>query len=102
MRVQFSKDSGSIISPFADKKLQPKPCDCAIDHNGWVDAHEMTITIYLGGEDLDLDDLCHPWSGLVNRWFDSRFRRVDQQPACGAEQQHARVEEKGRVPLVAA
>jgi hypothetical protein len=60
VRVRFSKESGSVNSPFIDKAKQPKICDCAIEHNGWGDAHALTITIYTGGDDLDLDDLVIP------------------------------------------
>jgi len=60
LRVRFSKESGSIGSPYIDKAKQPKICDCAIDHNGWGDPHELTITIYRRGDNIDLDDLIFP------------------------------------------
>jgi hypothetical protein len=60
LRVRFSKESGMIDSPFIDQAKQPKACDCTIDHNGDGDAHELTITIYVGGGGIDLDDIALP------------------------------------------
>jgi hypothetical protein len=60
VRVRFSKEAGRLVSPFIDKVKQPKTCDCVVDHDGSGDARAMTLVIYTGGEDLDLDDLVIP------------------------------------------
>jgi len=60
LRVRFSKEAGSVNSPFIDKAKQPQDCDCTIEHNAWGDAHELTVTIYTGSDDLDLDELVIP------------------------------------------
>jgi hypothetical protein len=60
VRVRFSKEAGQVVSPFIDKAKQPKACDCVIDHNGSGDARVLTLMIYTGGEDFDLDDLVIP------------------------------------------
>lgn len=57
--IEFSKEAGSVVSPFADQEKQPKVCDCAIDHNAWLNANWVTITIYLGG-DVTVDELNLP------------------------------------------
>lgn len=36
------------------------PCSCSLEHNAWGDAHHISLTIYLGGEDIDPDALILP------------------------------------------
>jgi hypothetical protein len=57
--IEFSKEAGSAASPFPDKEKQPKVCDCTIDHNAWLNANWVTITIYLGG-DVTRDEVTLP------------------------------------------
>jgi hypothetical protein len=58
--IRFSKDGGSFASPFGDKKGHPTQCDCTIDHNAWANACAVTIRIYLGGDNVTLEDLSFP------------------------------------------
>jgi hypothetical protein len=60
VRVRFSKEAGNVVSPFIDKARQPKTCDCVVNHNGSGDGRAITLIIYTGGEDVDLDDLVIP------------------------------------------
>ena len=58
LRVRLSKDAGLTRWMFPGKEALPhRPCDCRIDHNGWGDAHVITITLYVGGNRLDPDKL---------------------------------------------
>ena len=60
LRIKFSRDRGMTDMQFADPKDQPKPCDITVDHNAWGSAHELTMTIYLEGDDMKLEDLALP------------------------------------------
>jgi hypothetical protein len=54
--VRLSKDAGVTRMLVGEKG----PCSCSIDHNGWGDAQTISVTIYLGGEGVDLDGLALP------------------------------------------
>ena len=58
LRVRLSKDAGATQWVFPGKEALPqRPCDCRIDHVGWGDAHQITLTIYLGGNRIDASKL---------------------------------------------
>jgi hypothetical protein len=55
--VRFSKAAGSTPSLVRDKLKVGKPCDCTIEHNGEGFTHDLTVTIYLGSEEMDVEKL---------------------------------------------
>jgi hypothetical protein len=57
LNVRFSKGTGTTPSLVPDKLKAGKTCDCTIEHNGEGFAHDLTVTIYLGGEDVDVEKL---------------------------------------------
>jgi len=59
VHIQLASGPGSVAIPFGTKGEQPKECDCSIDHDAWADAHEVTFTIYVGG-DVKLEELSLP------------------------------------------
>lgn len=59
LQIRFSKGPASFVTPLAAKEEQPKPCDFTVNHNGWGNAHDLTITIYLG-DGVKLEDLRLP------------------------------------------
>jgi hypothetical protein len=60
LQIQFSKERGITEMQFADRAEQPKPCDVRVDHNAWGSAHEVIMTIYLGGDGVNLEDIALP------------------------------------------
>jgi hypothetical protein len=59
VRIQLANGPDSVAIPFGTKGEQPKECACSVDHNAWADAHEVTFTIYVGGE-VKLEELNLP------------------------------------------
>jgi hypothetical protein len=59
LHVRFSRGAelGDAL-PGAGERL-PSPYDCVINHNNWVDAYSLSITIY-PGENVKLEDLAIP------------------------------------------
>ena len=58
LHVRLSKDAGLTRWMFPREDALPdRPCDCRIDHNGWGDAHLITVTLYLGGSRIDAGKL---------------------------------------------
>ena len=57
VNIRFEKAAGVTQQPFAGKKKPDMPCDCSIDHNGWANAHEITVTVHLGGDNIDVSEL---------------------------------------------
>ena len=48
--IMFSKESGVV----------EQPCRWSIDHNGWANAENLTLTVYLGDGSIQLDELVLP------------------------------------------
>jgi len=55
--IRFSKAAGATPSLVPDKLKPGKPCNCTIEHNGSGFAHDLTVTIYLGSEEIDVEKL---------------------------------------------
>jgi hypothetical protein len=36
------------------------PCVCSVEHNGWGNAQQISVTVYLGSEGVNADDLDLP------------------------------------------
>ena len=57
VRVRFAKSAGSVIQPFPGPQPPSEDTDVEIDHNAWADAQAIHITIYLGSDRVNLDEL---------------------------------------------
>jgi hypothetical protein len=62
--LRFSRELGESRSPFVDKESAPRSCQWRVEHNAWVDADHLTVTVYVGDERIDLEKLALPaWRG---------------------------------------
>ena len=56
--IRFSRSIGENQPSFVkDKKPAEAGCQWSIDHNGWADAHRLTVTILLGEGGVKLEEL---------------------------------------------
>ena len=60
IRIRFSKDGAVAQKIFPGGDDSEKECDLTIDHNAWGDAHQVSITIYLGSDRVEVDELAIP------------------------------------------
>ncbi len=56
VNVHLAKGPG-VTRLFSGEK---GPCACSIEHMGWGGARAISLTIYLGGEGVDADELVLP------------------------------------------
>ncbi len=56
LHVRLAKEAGATRMLVGEKG----PCSCSLQHNGWGNAHDISLTIYLGGEGVDADALDLP------------------------------------------
>ena len=60
LRIKLAKGSAVAQGVFPGDEGPEKECDLTIEHNGWGDAHGLSITIYLGSDRVDPDELVLP------------------------------------------
>jgi hypothetical protein len=60
LNIRFSKDRGSVSSPFRkpEKNAQPRECQWTINH--WAGQKSIGLTVYLGDQKLDITQLRLP------------------------------------------